>query len=222
MMPRVRTKVRSGTVLAALLATVSGSVQGQAEIRTPADVHLYLSDWRAHALRGEVSPPSLSALTRVLVHPDSHTAVTVLAVITGLQEEVERGASPYTQSLAAHTLATPIRMGHPTYSDIAVARLVQAYDRTASIELRGHLVGALFQAGSRDADLLRMMEDVAADPRASTYTVKSALEILSNNGLEGRAILQRLHLSNSVRDPEGRAMMQIIARDGYRVRRPKP
>ena len=218
----MRTNVLAVAVVAIFATLVTAPVRGQAAIRTPADVQLYLRDWRAHALNGEASPPSLGAFTRVLTHPDSHTAATVLAVINALQEEAERGVSPYTQSLAAHALAIPIRVGRAPYSDIAVARLVQAYNRTASIELRTHLVGALFYARSRDADLLRTMEDVAVDPRASEYSVKLALEILSNNGPKGRAILQRLHLNGAVRNPEGRAMMDIISRHGYQVRRPEP
>lgn len=222
MRPTAHRVVLAGAVLAALLTIASGSVLAQASIRTPADVQSYVSDWRSHALRGEVHPPSLGALARVLVYPDSFAAGTVMAVISAFEEEMERGVSIYMQSAAAHTLATPIRRGHPTYSDIAVTRLVGAYDRTSSVELRGHIVSALFEARNGDADLLRIMEKAAIEPRGSEFTVKLALEILSNNGVEGRSILERLHRSNAVRNPEGRVMMEIIAGDGYRVRRPEP
>lgn len=145
-----------------------------------------------------------------------------MAVISAFEEEMERGVSIYMQSAAAHTLATPIDMAHPVYSDIVVARLARAYKRTSSHELRGHIVYALLEARNGDADLLGILEQAATESRGSAFTVKLALEILSNNGVEGRNVLERLHRSNAVRNPEGRVMMEITARDDFRVRRPKP
>ena len=97
------------------------------------------------------------------------------------------------------------------------ARLARVYRRSGDDIVRASVLtsmGELVDRGESEAFLEHVAAQPVADfPGASARAI-TALLLMED---EGRAALRRLHESRAVRDPEARADLATLARNGYRL-----
>jgi hypothetical protein len=111
-----------------------------------------------------------------------------------------------------------------------VARLARIYGQSDDYTLRDLIIGEMIQQGER-AEAVAFLAEVAQAPPDPAPAVQpgvgrvwddrfplqfDAIGTLTYMGLEGRAVLERLHAQGTVREQMARAYLDQLARHGFR------
>jgi hypothetical protein len=159
-------------------------------------------------------------IAHVITYPESYPARDLAVFMRGLEHLALNPASP--QRLRASAVMNLALLGsrrksHPVAGTFD--RLQRIYQQTKDPTARALVVVGMSDVVER-AKALRFLEAVAAqEPAKADFpgAASRALGSLLAMDDEGRSVLQRLHRTGAVRDPEARMELATLAQQGFRV-----
>lgn len=159
-------------------------------------------------------------VTHVLSHPQDYPPADLEAFLLGLERLAVDAETSRLRGEAAFAVSLPgsRRKPHPVKG--TVARLERIYRRSDDDYVQAMVVAGMADVAER-REALEFLEPIAVqDPQQADFPGAASRALNSMWAMEedGRAVLERLHVTGSVRDPKARHELAVLAGRGFRVK----
>lgn len=180
------------------------------------------SELLAAYVRDKQTPGAFSSatvdITYILMDRADYPAANREAFLQGLENLALTASSPDLRGEAAFSfaLAGSRRSTRPLPG--MYARLERLYDRSPAT--RGAIVAAMAELADSEPALAFLERIAVQDPTKADFpgSASDAIAALGARGQAGRAVLQRLHETDAVRDPQAKYLLSQRASHGYHIK----
>jgi hypothetical protein len=163
-----------------------------------------------------------AVITRMLARPEQYSSARIDSVLTALELLAVSSDHARTRSVAAVTLSTAGDQSLPNPLPGVADRLIRIYRRSEDPLVRSTLIGLPLTRQADRSRVVNFLASIAVEPSLETRNhwgdnSARAVQNLALMGESGSRELRRLYQSGQVQSPEARRVLDVLARNDFRL-----